>query len=348
MKYCKETHYIVAYDDSGKMCGKWNMHTNEFIGIKGTVLKSKSPAFSISNMKGMNKVLISAYQFIHNNVNYYHAFSTEYGKRLEEIVSVGLKVSSNDWRLYEHFLENKQKLTKDCVDYINTHYRGEYSLRSINGYTVYKNFKETVAKCVGEESWATDVFSNVHDDVPTDFSKAMVLRGYHEKVFVENNGRSFAEIINEWYNMIRGMGDTLEVKHNILTNYAILKWVFNEYRTAHYEETLKAYNDKRWLYFENDEYIVRPLISRADFHNEGEAQQNCVERMYMERVANGATHVVVVRKKANPNDSYITCEVNNTGVIIQYLYRFNQIVDNQSDKDFRCIYQEHLLSSLKE
>ena len=167
-------------------------------------------------------------------------------------------------------------------------------------------------------------------------------------VFLTDVMGMVAEIINEWYNMIRGMGDTLEVKHNILTNYAILKWVFNEYRTAHYEETLKAYNDKRWLYFENDEYIVRPLISRADFHNEGEAQQNCVERVYMGSVDNGATHVVVVRKKANPNDSYITCEVNNTGVIIQYLYRFNQIVDNQSDKDFRCIYQEHLLSSLKE
>ena len=348
MEYRKENHYIVAYDESGKMCGKWNIHTNEFIGVKGGILKGKSPAFSHQNMKSMDTVLTSAYEFIHNNASMYQGFTTAYGKRLEEIISVGLKVRNGDWRLWAHFLDSKQKLTKECVDYINTHFNGEYCLRSINGYTVYKNFKETVAKCVGKESWATDVFSRVNSIVPVDFSKAMVLRGYHEKVFVEKDGYCFASIINDWYNMIRGMGDTLEVKHNILTNYAILRWTFDKYRIAHYDETLKSCNDKQWLYFENDEYIVRPLISRDDFHNEGEAQHNCVEHMYMERVVNGTTHVVVVRKKANPDDSYITCEVNNNGVITQYLLKYNHVVDNPSDNDFRRIYQDHLLSSLKE
>ena len=54
------------------------------------------------------------------------------------------------------------------------------------------------------------------------------------------------------------------------------------------------------------------------YDDEASHQSNCVERMYMDAVAEGKTHVVVVRYKNNPTDSFITCEVDNRGIILQY------------------------------
>ena len=43
----------------------------------------------------------------------------------------------------------------------------------------------------------------------------------------------------------------------------------------------------------------------------------------MEKVANGRTHVVTIRKKNTPNVSLITCEISNDMRIIQYYAKYN-------------------------
>lgn len=87
-------------------------------------------------------------------------------------------------------------------------------------------------------------------------------------------------------------------------------------------------------------------MTKTEFHNEGKAQRNCVERMYMDKVVDGETHVVTVRKKSAPNDSYITCEVSNSRRIIQYLARFNRRPSDKADTDFYHEYASHLSSTL--
>ena len=127
-----------------------------------------------------------------------------------------------------------------------------------------------------------------------------------------------------------------------MTKYAVLKYLEKEYRNAHYNEELAKYNDKKWLYYENDTFVVKPLLTKEDFHNEGEAQRNCVERLYMEKVYKGHTHVVTVRRKTDPDKSYITCEVTNNGLIYQYLAFGNSTPKDAAATSFKKEYQQHL------
>jgi hypothetical protein len=70
--------------------------------------------------------------------------------------------------------------------------------------------------------------------------------------------------------------------------------------------------------------------------------------MYMERVYNKQTHVVAVRRKADLENAFITCEVDNNGQIIQYLARFNRQPAETDAIKFRTEYQAHLCSANKE
>lgn len=348
MDYRKERNFIVAYD--GENCrGKWNILTNEYIGIKGAVVKSKPTAFTGNTLRTMaTSSPVSIMQLVQNHAGSWCPYTIEHGKRLEEIASVNLLVRSNDYYTWRWLTTDKTKLTKDCVKYLQDNYGSVYSQESIEHYRVYHSHKDFMSKLTEQKEWATDVIRYVDKVVPIEFLQGMILRGIHEKVFQTNNSSSFAHLINNWYAMIEKLHDTLEVKHNILTNYTILYWVYNEYKNAHYDEQLRANNDKSFLYFENDEFIVRPLLSRKEFHDEAEAQSNCVERMYMEYVYNNSTYVVTVRRKSDPNTSFITCEVNHSGRINQYLYKCNRRVCEGTEYDFKLLYQEHLKSSLKE
>ena len=347
MDYRKERNFIVAYD--GDKCrGKWNILTNEYVGIKGAVVKSKPTAFTPSSIRtGATTPMLAILRIVGNQSGTWYPFTPDHGKRLEEIASVGLIVR-DDYYTWRNLTTDKIALTKDCVKYLTDNFGGIYSHQSIDNYRIYKDHRSFLSKLTEKVDWATDVINEIRDDVEKEFVHGMIVRGIHEKVFQSKTSSSYAHLITSWYDMIQKLGDKLEVKHNILTNYTILEWVYAEYKNAHYDEELRKNNDKPFLYFENEEFIVRPLICRKDFHDEAEAQGNCVERMYMDYVYNNRTHVVVVRKKSNPNESFITCEVNLDGRINQYLYAYNRYVHGGSEYAFKLLYQEHLTSSLKE
>ena len=107
---------------------------------------------------------------------------------------------------------------------------------------------------------------------------------------------------------------------------------------------IKKYNDLPSLYYENDEYFVRPLISAQEFHDEATQQNNCVERLYMEEVAKNNTHIVVLRRKSNPSQSFITVEVDGCGKrVVQYLAK-NNATPPAEVEPFMLAYKEHLAS----
>ena len=345
MEYRKENHFIVAYEGE-KLKGKWDIVNNQYVGVKGGILKQKSPAFTTENIRTMDNVLRSAYIFM-GYADRWNPFTEKHGQRIEEIISVGLAIQS-DWALWRDFLSDKNKLTKEYVQFIKDNFNGVYCRSCVSGFRIYKDFTGLINKCGDKKDWAMETIRSIHDYVPHDFIEGMILRAIHEKVFVSKRAYDFANLINNWYDYIAYMGDKLEVKHNILTNYTILQWIYNEYKTAHYDEKLQSNNDLPWLYFEDSNYTVFPLLSRADFHKEAEAQQNCVERMYMDSVAEGHTHVVAVRLKTNPDAPYITCEVDNNGRIVQYLLRFNHYPQNINDCEFKTKYAVHLISSLNQ
>ena len=81
MDYRKENHFIVAYENE-QMRGKWDILTNEYIGIRGGVLKGKSPAFNSFEVRNMNETLKAVYDFA-MQADHWHPFTLDRGKKLE-------------------------------------------------------------------------------------------------------------------------------------------------------------------------------------------------------------------------------------------------------------------------
>lgn len=341
---------IVKIFNGEKLMGGFDFSTGGYIGTKGTQLKGISVPFT-RELNELTDNLAHCMTEVLDGLNRcaWSLDGTEKTRalqRAEQLISLGLHpaASYDTWR----FMARKKQpaLTKDLVNYLKETHDNKYDEQTVLTYTEYKREQEFYDE-VGIQAlqWVTSVLASTA--APLEWARKMAHQAIREKISFDYASYSFATLLDEWADKIKTMGEKLEVPRNILTQYCILKWRYKEYYNAKADIKLKENNDCPFLYYENDNYIVRPLISKNDFHQEAEAQHNCVERLYMERVVLGQTHVVSVRLKNRPDNSYITCEVNNNGHIQQFLLACNNYIHTTEDKAFRAEYQNHLLSSLK-
>ena len=85
----------------------------------------------------------------------------------------------------------------------------------------------------------------------------------------------------------------------------------------------------------------------SELVKEGEAMHNCVGT-YIARVARADTDVVFVRRTANPEESYITVEVEpGTGRIIQAREKNNTAVKGKPARDFMAAFAVHAARAAK-
>lgn len=133
-------------------------------------------------------------------------------------------------------------------------------------------------------------------------------------------------------------GDFLRLYTDTIRTYNLRKAEFDNRAIAeHQNSKLHA------LQFEDDDFIVKVPMTSDEFIAEGEAQNNCVGRLYLPKVIKHTCHIVFVRQKSNPNKSFITCEIYNDGHIGQYLLRNNNCVDRDNPAyNFKLKYQEFL------
>ena len=73
---------------------------------------------------------------------------------------------------------------------------------------------------------------------------------------------------------------------------------------------------KKWEYSENDNFIAIAPTLPADLAVEGITLHHCV-KSYIERVADGKTNIMFIRKKEEPTIPFFTVEVSNNGNIEQ-------------------------------
>lgn len=340
MEFRKERNLISAYDGVLKL-GAWNITTGEFIGKSGKVVKTVPKCFTYDNLpshydRRYNDVILFGYI-----IRCYRSWANEWGfeyteqrgNRLEQLLSLGLR--PGDLR----DLDNDTALTKDLVTYVNEHGNGIFRRYVINEYLTTKKYKDFLN---GKPDWIISIFKNVINDYPYDYVKSILNRVTNEHVNSFMDSSSILGMVKKYYSICQDMYGKVEIHPNILSNYAQLIFLYEQYKQQHYNEEINKHNNKPWLYYQDDAFIVRPILSKEDFHNEGERQHNCVERWYMERVHNGDTHIVTVRRVENPDLNYITCEVSNNGKIVQYLAACNASPREQDAREFYHTYQEYL------
>lgn len=339
MEFKKERNFIVAYDNE-IMQGKWDISTGEFYGKKGTIVKSVPAVFTYNRLHGFDANHILEGAILYYRQLLYLGYTTTKAQRFEALLSVGLyPQKSSD-------LDDKTKLSKELVEYFKTYHNSCYSTYYAK---VYKTQKEN-AWLEGLNCIYKEVFLNVVNDYNKEialFAKKCIPvmnREYVHMLF--NRTYDIARMINDYYLWSMKMYNEVKLENNFLKNYCAVKNLYQTWEDNNYNELLVKNNDKDFLYFENDTFCAFPLLTRNDFHQEATAQNNCVERLYMDRVKDNETYIVVVRRKDRKDTSYITCEVNHRRDIVQYLERFNSLPQNNEAIKFKSEYAQHLKESI--
>lgn len=355
MRYVKERNFIVAYDGTVYR-GKWDILTNQFYGVRGGIVKTRPVAFNDDTMRTYLRNIYSntpisdvIYMLYSYSDTLNRSYNNEHvGQRLEEVISVGLCLAHNA-STFKMLATDTITLNKECVEFLKENYDNTYSEYAMDCYKAHLTYKDCFTHVTDEadKSWIRDVLGEVDKSLPTDYIVSMIRRAVTEKVRMTTSGYGFSCLIKEWATALNGMEEEIKVYHNILSMYAIIRWRFEKYKKENYDALLKRFNDKPFLYFEDDRYITRPLITRVDFHTEATRQDNCVESNYMDEVAQGTTYIVGVRLKSDPETPYITCEVDKDGDIVQFLRRFNNYPDG-TDKAFQLKFQTFIKESMKE
>ena len=343
MDLMKERNIIYAYE-RGERLGGWNITTGEFIGKSGKVVKSNPSCFVMRNLYNFpTDILSGAIRFYRDCFHNYRPYTPERGNRLEQMISVGI------YPAFWADLDSTEPLTKDLVDWIKTNKHNVYESNAVTEYIASKNYLSKLPN--NPPTWAMKVIGRmVGEKIPSTYFIPAVRRAIHENwdyLTIEDYRKEsdIFYLLFDYYKQSMAMWGKVEVKPNLLTAVCTVRKLHKEYMDKHNDELIKLNNDLPWLYFENDNYIVRPLLSKEEFHKEAVAQHNCVESMYMSEVREGKTHVVTVRHKDTPNVPHITCEVNNKGTIVQYYLAFNYCPKTAEDIAFNAIYQQHLTAT---
>lgn len=342
MEFRKERNFIVAYDGVIKL-GAWDISNGSFIGKSGKPVKSVPSCFTYRNLpsyrRGTNDLAYAIYWYRTNLVDDYTELM---GAHFEQLLSLGLFPNSI------RSLWDKPNLNKKIVEYLKEENQSYYDSVKVARYLALIQYEQYINTL---PDWGKEVFSNLlRNNIPADYIKTALNRVIHEHVdaFYSTEyivSGSIFNVLKDYYDISMKLFNKVEVEKNFLSKYAILKYLAEEYKNKHYNEELAKNNDKPWLYYENETFIVKPILTKEDFHTEGEAQRNCVERMYMEKVYKGQTHVVTIRRKSDPDKSYITCEVTNDGIIWQYLARCNETPKEQDARAFKAEYRQHLTNN---
>lgn len=347
MEFKKERNFIVAYEN-GTALAKWNILTGEFIGKSGKVVTSCPRAFVYNNLprytstQNENSLLGSAIREYRQAYSYEDEYNETRANRLEQLLSVGLFPSSK-WDL-----DSETRLTKEIIQFFKENTHGIYNENNAQDFLKNKKYNSFLE---GHPQWYKNTFLQCISDFPENYVKTFLNRAEHENLpsFWNYDDDEIycikikiTEILEGYYKKCMEMYGEVKVGPNILSNYAQINALYKQYMEAHYDETLTKNNNKPFLYFQYGEYEARPLLTREAFHAEGEAQHNCVERLYMPQVSEGQTYVVTVRRVDAPEKSLITCEVSKSGRIVQYYGFANSRVTNMDALAFKCAYEEHL------
>lgn len=165
-------------------------------------------------------------------------------------------------------------------------------------------------------------------------------------IYAATKNRNIYYVIRDYLNLNNELGiEEPSVSGNLINKYVSL---LNQRESIKKEQFQKALGNKKdWLSFEDDSFVVVLPTCENDFVEEGNNQHNCVGRFgYYEKMVNGYSSVVFIRRKDEPNKSFITCEVDNEGNILQFLGKANHYVDNPLALDFKSKYQKKLKATL--
>ena len=133
-------------------------------------------------------------------------------------------------------------------------------------------------------------------------------------------------------NTLLQIGSMFDTNRDIGYNNKIIEKFVDRAKNAKIEENLKKLNFINNL--EMGDFIVVVPQTMEDKAKEGQMQNNCVGYYYDNSIRNGNDFIYFLRKKENPNKSYITCRYNvRYNDTVEYRLKNNCPVRNNRELD---------------
>lgn len=178
-----------------------------------------------------------------------------------------------------NYIKSLNDLDKKFYEYLDGKGTNLNVIRRLNLVSIFRQIYNTTRK--SGDIWCV---SGDIDGLINKLAKA-------EKTFTEQEIKSALDTNRDFSHNIDILDNYINRERNnkILANE-------NKYREI---ETLS-----------NDNYIIVVPRNMSDFTKEGKMQNNCVGYYYHDSIAGGENFVYFIRKKENPEKSYITCRYN--------------------------------------
>lgn len=136
---------------------------------------------------------------------------------------------------------------------------------------------------------------------------------FFEKLIKNSILNGYLNIDDEMYYLFRNyykaikmdIKPILDDNRDIDYNCENIENLINREKNAKLEEKLRKLNFINGLEIEN--YVVVVPQTQKDKQDEGKMQNNCVGHYYDDSILQGRNYIYFLRKKENPNKSYITC-----------------------------------------
>lgn len=337
--------YVITIDSRTY---KLNCDNNEVVGVKGIALQRK-PA-------GWNDMLIESrtdwnvFHYLYNAFERYNQSSfNQHRSTVLEALSVCDKAQSLGYAMTDYDINSMRQFSTDWKNFAKDFSADRtltYEVWVTNGkvrtFRKKYNIPDTVdlnnrmifdfLECrVNEKNFSYAVWA-----VQTPLAQLMLqINNFYIFVGLYNSYVRHCEILNL---PLEKEKEVSRLWYEIAKTYNMK---IDEIQMQKIKTTYDKYRDI--LAFEDNELEVKIPTCPMDFKIEAAKQRNCVAD-YIDRVARGETLVVFIRKKSNPNASYITCEVGpNSFNIIQYYKRGNNHVGvNDLGYTFREKYLNHM------
>jgi hypothetical protein len=146
------------------------------------------------------------------------------------------------------------------------------------------------------------------------------------------------------YLVCKKMGTSMDKTGNIIRQFCEISSSLalqrsGEAKTEKWKELYESEKDK--ILFENDLFKIVLPEKPCDLIKEGVTMHHCVGS-YVDKVLQGDCLIVFIRKKENPDLSYITCELKKTDKgfdIYQYYLAYDRYIADEQDLKFKQEYE---------
>lgn len=211
------------------------------------------------------------------------------------------KTSYDLFKLYSFFPNNKLILAKNWMPIINV--MNEPKKQYLFTHPILFSL---IQKIVMTSAKNFEIFSHPTDSISQIIYYCMVLKAEENNFSILNSNRGLT------YNE-KSLAETYENRADevLATNLQKINGI-NHYQIADYE-------------------IVVPQ-SIDDLNAESKHQNNCVGYYYNNSIRAGENYIYFLRKKTNPNESYMTCRFNVINkATIEFRYKNNRRVESKKE-----------------